>query len=148
LAPTATNATGTDLPRRGIERALQFLEYPNHAQSARAVRARLLARADAVDEVLAFDAKWFHVRDPRREDVATASDVLAVGPRILVKALVVDGQLSLHLHVIERRHPAGPDDGEAPFLVRVEPGEVEVGGQAGGEAQEAEDDVLNAVTDV
>jgi hypothetical protein len=40
--------------------------------------------------------------------------------------------------------PLGPDDREAPLLVRVQPGQVQVRGAPGREAQEAEDDVLDA----
>ena len=40
------------------------------------------------------------------------------------------------------------DDGEAALLVRVEPAQVQVGGEAGREAQEAEHDVLDALAHV
>ena len=49
------------------------------------------------------------------------------------------------LHVVERRHLLGPDDRDAPLLVRVKPGEVQVGDPSGGEAQVAEHDVLDPV---
>ena len=88
------------------------------------------------------------VGDPRREDVAAARDVLAVAARVLVEALVVDGQLALELHVVEGRHPPRADDREAPLLVRIEPRQMQVRGQPGREAQEAEDHVLDAVADV
>ena len=66
---------------------------------------RLLAGPGALDEVLALDAQRLDVGDPRREDVPAAGDVLAVAAGVLVKALVVDGQLALELHVVEGRHP-------------------------------------------
>ena len=69
-------------------------------------------------------------------------------PRRAVEALVVDGQLALEIHVVERRHPLRADDREAPLLVRVEPGQVHVGSEARREAHEAEHDVLDAGPDV
>ncbi len=84
----------------------------------------------------------------RAADVARAGDVLAVGARALRVALVVDGDLALDVHVVEGRHALGPNDGEAAFLVRVQPREVQVGGEAGREAQEAEDDVLDPLAHV
>ena len=50
-------------------------------------------------------------------------------------------------HVVERRHPLGADDGDLPHLVRIEPGEMQVGGKAGVEADVREDDVLDPVAD-
>ncbi len=105
-------------------------------------------RPDAVHEVLALDPQRLDVGDPRGEDVPAAGDVLAVGAGVLVKALVVDGQLALELHVVEGGHPARADDREAALLVRVEPAQMQVGRQSGGEAQEAEDDVLDPRADV
>ena len=67
---------------------------------------------------------------PRAPDVARAGDVLAVGLGALVEALVVDGDLALERHVVERRHALRADDREAALLVRVQPREVQVGGQA------------------
>ena len=84
------------------------------------------------------------LRNPRAADVARAGDVLAVGLGVLVEALVVDGDLALELHVVERRHPLGADDRERARLVRVQPGHVQVRGDAGREAQEREHDVLDA----
>ena len=40
---------------------------------------------------------------------------------VLVEALVVDGELPLQLHVVERGHPPGADHREAALLVRVQP---------------------------
>ena len=61
-----------------------------------------------------------------RVDVAAAGDVLAVAAGVLVEALVVDRDLALERHVVEGRHPLRADDREAPLLVRVEPGQVQV----------------------
>ena len=67
---------------------------------------------------------------------------------LLVEALVVDRDLALERHVVERRHPGLADDREAALLVRVQPREVQVRGEPGREAQEAEDDVLDALAHV
>ena len=67
---------------------------------------------------------------------------------VLVKALVVDRELALDQHVVEGRHPPRADDGDAPLLVGVEPGQVQVGDDPGREAQVAEDDVLDALAHV
>ena len=103
-----------------------------------------------VDEVLALEPQRLVVRRSRgRPDVARAGDVLAVGVGVLVEALVVDGDLaaraSMSSNVAIRLRA---DDREAPLLVRVEPGEVQVRGEAGREAQEAEHDVLDALAHV
>ncbi len=79
-----------------------------------------------------------------RVDVARAGDVLAPRADVLVEALVVDGQLALDLHVVERGHALGADDRQAALLVGVEPRQVQVRDRARGEAQVAEDHVLDA----
>ena len=111
-------------------------------QAALAVRARRLAVAHALDEVPALQPQRLIVGHHRAPDVARSRDVLAVVAVVLLEALVVDGQLALERHVVEGRHPARADDREAPLLVRVEPRQVQVRREAGGEAQVAEDDVL------
>src|SRR3954454_19683335 len=117
-------------PPRRVEALLQPFEHPHHAQAALAVGERRAALAHALDEVLALDPQRLAVRDPRAPDVPRAGDVLAVGGGVLVEPLVVDGDLALEVHVVERRHPAGADDREAALLVRVEPGQVQVRGEA------------------
>src|SRR3954465_6093461 len=92
---------------------------------ALAVGGRRAPIAHGRDEVLALEPQRLVVRHARGPDVARARDVLAVGVRLLVEALVVDGPLPLGVHVVERRHPPRPDDREAAFLVRVEPREVQ-----------------------
>src|SRR3954453_22997686 len=130
------------------EALLQALEHAHDAQPALAVGERGAAFAHALDEVLALDPQRLAVRDPRAPHVARAGDVLAVGRGVLVEPLVVDGDLALEVHVVERRHPARADDREAPLLVRVEPRQVQVRGEAGREAQVAENDVLDVGTHV
>src|ERR1700716_2035870 len=125
------------------QRALQRLQHANHAQAALAAGPGRRPVAHAGDEVLALGAQRLGVGDPRAPGVARPRDVLAVGAGALVEALVVHRHLALELHVVERGHPPGADDGEAPLLVWVQPGQVEVRGEAGREAQEAEDHVLD-----
>ena len=134
-------------PRR-VEALLQRGEHAHDAEARGAVRARRAPLAHAVHEVLALELERFAVRYARAPDVPRARDVLAVGRGVLVEALVVDGHLPLEVHVVEGRHPPRADDGEAALLVRVEPGEVQVGRQAGREAEEPEDDVLHAAAHV
>ena len=83
-------------------------------------------------------------RDLRAEDVAGARLPLAEVLRRLLGPLLVDRHLALELHVVEDDHLVAADDGQLPHLVRVEPREVEVGDLAAREAEEAEDDVLDA----
>jgi hypothetical protein len=54
----------------------------------------------------------------------------------------VEPDLLGRLHVVEHRHPPGPDEGQPPHLVRVEPRQVHVGKDALGEPQRQEHDVL------
>src|SRR5690348_7480185 len=96
---------------------LELLEHPDYAQPTFAIGAGPLAGAQALYEVLAFDAQRLKVGDSRGEDVARAGDVLAVAPRGLLDPLVVDSQLALERHVVERRHSLGADDREAALLV-------------------------------
>src|SRR3989442_5388596 len=109
-----------------LEGALQRLEHTHHPDAALGAGAWLAALPHAVDEVTALDSQWLLVRDAWAPHVPGAGDVLAVGLEILVKPLVVDGDLPLDLHVVEGGHPPGADDREAAFLVGVEPGEVHV----------------------
>ena len=83
-------------------------------------------------------------RDLRAEDVAGARLPLAEGLRRLLGPLLVDRHLALELHVVEDRHLVAADDRQLAHLVRVEPREMKVGDLAAREAQEAEDDVLDA----
>src|SRR5579875_3468769 len=55
---------------RGVRRALQALEHPDHPQPALSVGAGLPALAHALDEVLALDPQRLEIGDPGREDVA------------------------------------------------------------------------------
>src|SRR4051794_40992903 len=98
---------------RAIQLVLQALEHAHHPQPAGAVRARDHAVAHAGDEVLALQAQRLGVVDARGVDVAGAGDVLAVALGGRVKALVVDRELALDLHVVEGRHPLGAHDREA-----------------------------------
>src|SRR3954463_16020729 len=143
ISPGARSDGCTLLPSARVQPPLQPFQHPHHAQAAGAVGEWLPAFADALDEVLALDPQRLAVRDLRAPDVARPRDVLAVGAGVLVEALVVDGHLALDVHVVEGRHPLRADDREAPLLVRVEPGQVEVRGAPGGEAQVAEHDVLD-----
>src|ERR671934_350564 len=134
--------------RAPVERALQRLEHAHHAHATVAAGARLAPVGDPFEEVPALDAQRLLVRHPRRPDVARAHDVLAVRGEVLVEALVVDRDFALDLHVVEGGHLLRADHREAALLVRIEPGEVQVRGQAGREAQVAEDHVLHAVAHV
>ena len=60
-------------------------------------------------------------------------------------ALLVHRHLPLGLHVVEHDHLLAADDRHLPHLVRVEPRQVHVGDLPAREAQEAEDDVLDAL---
>src|SRR3954452_4982762 len=92
-----------------LEGGLQAFEHAHHAQAAMAVRDRRRAVTHALGEMAALDPQRLFVRDPRRPDVARASDVLAVRAPVLVEALVVDQEFLLELHVVERRHLVGAD---------------------------------------
>src|SRR3954447_8181583 len=122
-SPGASSDGCTLLPPRRVEARLQPLQHPHDPQPALPVRQRRAAFADARDEVLALDPQRLARRDARAPDVPRAGDVLAVGRRVLVEALVVDRDLALEVHVVEGGHPPRADDREAPFLVRVEPRE-------------------------
>src|SRR5581483_7625188 len=63
---------------RGVQRPLELLEHPDHAQTAHPVRARAATRPHALGEVLALDPERLDVGDRGGEDVARAGDVLAV----------------------------------------------------------------------
>src|SRR5215211_9098886 len=149
-SPTSSPGAQSDScsTRALLERALQRLEHAHHPQARLGAGARLGAVPDAVDEVPALDQERLLVRDAGAVDVPGARDVLTVGGEVLVEALVVDGDLALDLHVVERGHALGADDREAALLVRVEPAQVQVGGQARGEAEVAEDHVLDALAHV
>src|SRR3954452_22211722 len=138
--PLVGNESGPDAGHADtpglVERLLEPLEHAHDPQAALAVRQRPATLAHAVDEVLALEAQRLVVGHPWRPDVARARDVLAVGVGLLVEALVVDGDLPLGVHVVERRHPPRPDDRETPLLVRIEPRQVQVRGDARREAHE------------
>src|SRR4051794_3653589 len=129
--------------RTPLERLLQALQHPDNAQPALPVRHGSPPLAHAVGEVPALDAQRLLVRDPGAPHVAGTRDVLAVGAVVLVEALVVDDELLLHRHVVERGHLLRADDREAALLVRVEPRQVQVSHEPRREAQVAEDDVLD-----
>src|SRR5919201_449773 len=127
------------------ERVRQPLEG---AHDHRAVARHLLAVAVPVEEreeVAALEAQRLvrrHFRDP---DVAASRLPLAVGLDLLPRRLLVHRHLPLELHVVEDGHFLAPDDGDPPHLVRVEPRQVHVRDLPGGEAEVAEDDVLDAL---
>src|SRR5918999_2791038 len=131
-----------------LQRPLERLEHPHHAQARLPARARLAAVRNPLHEVAALDEQRLLVRHARGGGVPGAGDVLAVGREALVEALVVDGELALQLHVVECRHLPRADHREAALLVRVEPGQMHVRRQAGREAQVAEDHVLDALLHV
>src|SRR5437588_2525458 len=129
--------------RRLLERTLQRLENADDPQATLAVGARLLAAADAFQEVLALQPQRLDVRDPGAEDVSTAGDVLAVAASVLVESLVIDGQLAFERHVVERRHPPRAHDREAAVLVGIQPRQVQMRREPGRKAHEAEHHVLD-----
>src|SRR5205807_1826541 len=149
-SPSSSPAPRSDgrSTRALLERALQRLEHPHDAHAGLDAGARLAALADAVDEVAALDAQRLLVRHARAPHVSGPRDVLAVGLEVLVEALVVDGDLAVDLHVVERGHPARPDDREAALLVRVEPREMHMRREPRREAQVAEHHVLDPVAHV
>ena len=102
------------------------------------------AALDEPEEVAALELQRLVVRDPRAVLRARARLPLAVALRRLPRGLLVDRDLVLELHVVEDDHLVAADDGHPAHLVRVEPRQVHVRDLAGGEAQEAEDDVLHA----
>src|SRR5689334_22753352 len=117
-------------------------EHLERAHDARAVAGDLGAIVLAVDEleeVLALESQRLGGGDLRDVDVARGDRARAVG------ALLVDRDLALRLHVVEDRHLLAADDGHLPHLVRVEPRQVHVGDLPAREAEEAEDDVLDAL---
>src|SRR4051794_30305015 len=121
-----------------LERTLELLEHAHHTQAALGAGPRRRPVEHVLDEVRALQPQRLVVANRRAPDVARAGDVLAVRRGVLVEALVVHGHLALGGHVVERRHPLRADHREAPLLVRVEPREVQVRGEAGGEAQVGE----------
>src|SRR5215210_6777379 len=134
---------------RGLhEVALEPLEHPYDAQRGLAAGARLRAVPDALEEVPALDPQGLLVRYARRVGVPRARDVLAVRRVVLVEPLVVDGQLALELHVVERRHPLRAHHREPTLLVRVEPRQMHVRDQPRVEAHQSEHHVLHARLDV
>src|SRR5437899_7555185 len=93
-----------------LELLLEALEHAHDPQPAVAIRSRRRAVFDRRDEVFALQSQGLGVQYLRRVDVAAAGYVLAVRARALVEALVVDGQLSLRRHVVERGHALGAHD--------------------------------------
>src|SRR5205085_2078643 len=82
------------------------------------------------------------------EYITRSGDILAPRAGILVEALVIQRQLALYQHVVERGHAAIAHDRHAPLLVGVKPGQVQVGDDPGREAQVTEDHVLHALAHV
>src|SRR3954468_12023072 len=126
-----------DLATGQLELVLQALEHTHDAQPAGAVGHRRGAVGDAVQEVLALQAQRLGLGDAGRPDVARARDVAG-------DALVVDRDLALQVHVVERRHLLRAHDGEAALLVGIQPAQVQVRAHPRREAHEAEDDVLDS----
>ena len=98
---------------------------------------------DEPHEVPALELQRLVVREFGAEDVARPRAPLAVRIGRLLGRLVVDRDLLVELHVVEDGHLVAADDREPPHLVRVEPREVHVRDLPRGEAQVAEDDVLD-----
>ena len=107
-------------------------------------RAQRVALAgDQREEVAALEPQRLVGRDLRAVDVAGPRLPLAVLLGRLPRALLEDRHLALQLHVVEDDHLLLPDDRDPPHLLRVEPGEVHVRDHTRGEAEVAEDDVLD-----
>src|SRR6476646_4788495 len=100
------------------------------------------------EEVLELEPERLVVRDLRAVDVTRPRAPLAVALRGLPRRLLVHGDLPLELHVVEDDHLLAPDDGHLPHLVGVEPRQVHVGDLPGREAEEAEDDVFDALLQI
>src|SRR6187401_463008 len=126
----------------------QPVERPNDREAVS--RLAMVARPllDEAQEVLELEAQRLVVRDLRARDVARPGAPLSVGRGGLPRRLLVHGHLPLELHVVEHDHLLAADDGHPPHLVRVEPREMHVRDLPGGEAEEAEDDVLDALLEV
>jgi hypothetical protein len=68
------------------------------------------------------DAQQLVVGHLWRPDVPRAGDVLAIAlEALLIESLVVDSELLLDGHVIERGHALRANDGETPLLMGIEP---------------------------
>ena len=140
-------AASTDAARRRRASAACASSTSTTARPSRPLQRGVAPLADGVDELLALEAQRLVVRDARDRDVAEAhAHVLAVGvgARRQRDALVVDRDLAVGLHVVEHDHLLRADDRQLARLVRVEPGQVQVRDDAGGELEVAEDDVLDA----
>jgi len=114
--------------------------------------------AYAAREVARLQPQRLLAGDPGRVGVAlTQLDVLAVGGRLpgtravagagVLDALVEDLDLLVGVHVVKDGHALGSNDGDLAGLVGVQPGEVQVRDDPVGEAQRAEDDVLDTLVD-
>lgn len=112
-------------------------------QAGMAFRAWRPSISDAIDEVGALQPQRLGVRYLRRSDVARTSDVLAVATALLVKPL--SKTVCICSSAISSKSPSSwhPPPGSG-FLVRVEPREVQMGGQPGRGPQVGKDHVLCA----
>src|SRR6201984_1066238 len=141
FVPGYTTAVGwtsaTQRLRQELERA--------HDLEAVAHLAPVPAFLHELHEVPALELQRLGVRELGAERVTGAGAPLAVRVRRLLGCLVVDGDLVVELHVVEDGHLVAADDREPPHLVGVEPRQVHVGNLPRGEAQVAEDDVLDSV---
>ena len=121
-----------------IEGCRQHLEGANDARAvARDRRAVVLARDGARGSTSTRGAA-------ARSSRSWGSRCRRRRARRSNRRLLVHRHLPLGLHVVEHDHLLAPDDGHLTHLVRVEPRQVHVRDLAAREAEEAEDDVLDA----
>src|SRR5262245_43914697 len=128
----------------GGKRVLELLEDADDDEPIGGDAAGVAPAGHEVEECLALEPERLVGVDLRAELVAGARAPLAVAPGRLPRRLLVDGHLVLQLHVVEHRHLVAADDRDPPHLLRVEPRQVHVRDLPGGEAEVAEDDVLDA----
>src|SRR5438445_4849455 len=87
--------------RYGFQRNLQLLERADDDEPVPRGPLRIALAAHEGEKVLALQPEGLRVRDLRAVDVAGACPPLPIRRRRLLRRLVIDGDLSLELHVVE-----------------------------------------------
>src|SRR4051812_6144492 len=123
-----------------MEGGCQPVERAHDACSVVGDLAPVALAADQLQERLTLELQRLVGGDLRDVDVARAGLPLAVALRALPRRLLVDGHLSLQLHVVEDDHLLASDHGHLAHLVWIEPRQVHVGDLAAREAEIAEHD--------
>src|SRR5579871_4929955 len=136
--PSYTVAVGWISANEGVR---EHLECAHHTGAVARHLPAVVPDGEELEEVFAFEPERLGGGHLRYVDVTRPE--LTVRPG----ALLVHGHLAVGLHVVEHRHLLPADHGHLPHLVRVEPREVHVRDPPAREAEEAEDDVLDARMD-